>query len=85
MQKTDKIQFAAGKTETKQYDLTVAAIYCQQYKLHKNEYSEMLVKSLVAIVIENGSEVHSRGHPTCWPTDRNKIPDLVFVFIMKNI
>lgn len=34
---------------------------------------------------ETGCNFHSIGKPTYWPTDRNKISDLLDFFITKNI
>lgn len=34
---------------------------------------------------EMGCNFHSTGNPTYWPTDRNKIPDLVDFFISKRV
>jgi hypothetical protein len=30
-------------------------------------------------------EEHTTGKPTYWPTDRNKIPDLIYFFVFRNV
>ena len=40
---------------------------------------------LMHAIKELGCNFHSSGNPTYWPTDRNKIPDLVDFFISKRV
>ena len=42
-------------------------------------------KTLLSAIKESRSEFLSTGKPTYWPTDQQKIPDLIDFFIMKNI
>lgn len=42
-------------------------------------------KELRAAIRDLGCEFHSTGKPTYWPTDRNKIPDLLDFFISKRV
>lgn len=42
-------------------------------------------RELLAAITENGSVAHSTGCPTYWPTDPNKIPDLIDFFITRKI
>ena len=42
-------------------------------------------KELRKAIKELGCNFHSSGNPTYWPTDRNKIPDLVDFFISKKV
>uniref|UniRef100_A0A0A9XM38 RNA-directed DNA polymerase from mobile element jockey n=1 Tax=Lygus hesperus TaxID=30085 RepID=A0A0A9XM38_LYGHE len=42
-------------------------------------------RELYHAVQANQCEVHSTGKPTYWPTDTEKIPDLLDFFIVKNI
>lgn len=42
-------------------------------------------RELYASIGENNCEALSTGNPTYWPTDPNKIPDLIDFFIIKNI
>jgi hypothetical protein len=42
-------------------------------------------KELLNAIKETGCDVMSTGKPTYWPTDPNKIPDLIDFFIIKNL
>lgn len=42
-------------------------------------------KELLSAIQEIGCDFISTGKPTYWPTDRNKIPDLIDFFITKNV
>ena len=42
-------------------------------------------KELRQAIRDLGCNFHSSGNPTYWPTDRNKIPDLVDFFISKRV
>lgn len=42
-------------------------------------------RELLEAIRENGCESLSTGKPTYWPTDLNKIPDLIDFFIVRNI
>lgn len=42
-------------------------------------------KELREAIKELGCNFHSSGNPTYWPTDRNKIPDLLDFFISKKV
>lgn len=42
-------------------------------------------KELRQAMRELGCNFHSSGNPTYWPTDRNKIPDLIDFFISKRV
>lgn len=42
-------------------------------------------RELLESIKEINAKYHSTGKPTYWPTDRNKIPDVVDFFITKNI
>lgn len=42
-------------------------------------------RELHAAIQDLGCNVHSTGKPTYWPTDRNKIPDLLDFFISRKI
>lgn len=42
-------------------------------------------RELLAAIRENDSEAYSTGRPTYWPTDQNKIPDLIDFFIIRKI
>lgn len=42
-------------------------------------------RELLESIKKTNANYHSTGNPTYWPTDRNKIPDVVDFFITKNI
>lgn len=42
-------------------------------------------KELLLAALEYGCEFHSTGKPTYWPTDRDKVPDLLDFFISRKI
>lgn len=42
-------------------------------------------KRLMEAMTQLKCESHSTGKPTYWPTDRNKIPDLIDFFVVRNI
>lgn len=42
-------------------------------------------KELRQAIRDLGCNIHSSGNPTYWPTDRNKIPDLLDFFISKKV
>ncbi len=42
-------------------------------------------KESLSTIHEIGCDFISTGKPTYWPTDRNKIPDLIDFFITKNV
>lgn len=108
------IQSVAVCINTKQYSLTVAAIYCPpRHTIDKDKYfrffqtlGERFVlggdfnakntywgsrltntkgNNLMKAIKQIQGDVISTGSPTYWPTDPNKIPDLIDFFIFKNI
>lgn len=42
-------------------------------------------KELAKAIQSHGCNIHSTGNPTYWPTDKNKIPDLLDFFISRKI
>ena len=112
--RTREIQASSVSVNTKNYRLTITAVYSPpRHAIKEKLYLDFLRmqgnrfivggdfnaknshwgsrltttkgKELLKAIRKNGCEALSTGKPTYWPTDTNKIPDLIDFFIVKNI
>jgi hypothetical protein len=53
-----------------------------------NQNVKVAILSLIVKVTERSvytGNIHTTGRPTYWPTDRNKIPDVIDFYISKKV
>ena len=59
------------------------------FKSRNNHWGSRLTntkgRELYHAIKRHNFEVHATGKPTYWPTDRNKIPDLIDFFVPRNL